>query len=340
MSQYLLFFAQIATVLAALLIVIGRLAWLARNAAAADGADRIRVRRLNDRFRTLERAVREATLAKKPFKAWHKADQKAEAARLAAESAGTARKRLYVLDFRGDIRASAVAGLRDEVTAVLAVARATDEVVVRLESPGGLVHAYGLAASQLARLRERSIPLTAVVDKVAASGGYMMACVADKVVAAPFAVLGSIGVVAQIPNVHRLLEKHGVDFELLTAGEHKRTLTVFGENTDKGRQKAQEELDDAHALFKDFIAQYRPQVDLARVATGEHWYGVRARDLGLCDELRTSDDYLLEASRGADLFEVKCTPKQALGNRLVAFAAALVEAGIDVVARGSRAPAN
>ena len=109
--------------------------------------------------------------------------------------------------------------------------------------------AYGLAASQMQRIRDKKLKLTVCVDKVAASGGYMMAVVADKIIAAPFAVLGSIGVLAQVPNFHRLLKKHDVDFEMLTAGKYKRTLTMFGENTDKGREKFQEDIEDTHVLF-------------------------------------------------------------------------------------------
>ena len=217
---------------------------------------------------------------------------------------------MFVLNFHGDIRATAVTSLREEVTAVLTAAQPEDEVLVRLESAGGLVHGYGLAAAQLLRIRDRRLKLTVAVDKVAASGGYMMACVADRIIAAPFAILGSIGVIAQLPNFNRLLKKHDVDFEQFMAGEHKRTVTLFGENTDKGRQKFQEEIEDIHNLFKDFVRNHRPQVDRERVATGEHWFGARALDCRLVDELRTSDDYLLDASASADLYEIIYTGKK------------------------------
>jgi serine protease SohB len=213
--------------------------------------------------------------------------------------------------------ASAVATLRQEVTAILTVAEPGDRVLVRLESAGGAVHAYGLAASQIARFRERKVPVTVAVDKIAASGGYMMACTAEHIIAAPFAVLGSIGVVAQLPNFHRLLEKNDIDFELFTAGEFKRTITLFGENTDKARAKFREEIEEVHVLFKDFVKQNRPVLDLAQVATGEHWYGSRALELKLVDELRTSDDYLLEASSDADLYEVTYHAKKGLWARIL-----------------------
>ena len=218
-------------------------------------------------------------------------------------SGGEAR-RVFVLSFDGDIAASAVDALRLEVSAVLGAANDGDEVVVRLESAGGTVHGYGLGASQLARVRGRGIALTVAVDKVAASGGYLMAAVADRILAAPFAVIGSIGVLAQVPNVHRLLKKHDVDVEVLTAGRFKRTLDVFGENTEEGREKLRQELEDVHALFQEYVGAWRPKVDLERAATGEAWYGQRALDHALVDELITSDEYLARACDNADVFEV------------------------------------
>jgi serine protease SohB len=212
---------------------------------------------------------------------------------------------VFVIDFHGDLHASAVEHLRHEVTAVLSDASPDDEVVVKIDSGGGMVHTYGLAASQLARVKEHGVKLTASIDKVAASGGYLMASVADRVLAAPFAIVGSIGVIAQIPNVHRLLKKHDVDVEVLTAGEYKRTLTVFGENTEDGRAKFEEELNDVHALFQEFVAENRPQVALPEVATGESWYGTRAIERKLVDELITSDAYLCTACEEADVFEVR-----------------------------------
>ena len=227
-----------------------------------------------------------------------------------------AKKRVFVLDFDGDIRASAVSRLRREVTAVLSMARTRDEIVVRLESRGGMVHAYGLAASQLERVKQHGVELTVCVDKVAASGGYMMACVANRIMAAPFAILGSIGVIAQLPNFHRLLKKNDIDFEMITAGEYKRTLTLLGENTDKGRQKFTEEIEDTHLLFKEFVTRNRPALDIARVATGESWFGQRALDLALVDELITSDAYLVSACDSADVFEVRYVEKKPLPERL------------------------
>jgi serine protease SohB len=205
--------------------------------------------------------------------------------------------------------------LREEITAILSLATVEDEVLVRLENSGGLVHEHGLAASQLIRIKQREIPLTIAVDKVAASGGYMMACVGNKIIAAPFAILGSIGVLAQLPNFNRLLKEKGVDFELIKAGELKRTLTVFGTNTDEDRARFQEQIEDTHALFKDFVAENRPDLDIENVATGEHWYGKRALDLKLIDELMTSDDYLLSAAEEANLYEVSYSTGKTLSEK-------------------------
>ena len=226
------------------------------------------------------------------------------------------RSKVYVLNFDGNISASAVGHLREEITAVLTQATPNDEVLLKLESAGGMVHSYGLASSQLDRLRKKNVPLTVCVDKVAASGGYMMACVADRILAAPFAIIGSIGVVAQMPNFNKVLKKHDVEFELLTAGEHKRTLTMFGENTEKGREKFIEELEDTHQLFKDYVSTRRPQVDIEKIATGEIWFGSRAKDMALIDDIQTSDEYLVSRIEEADVFEVAYVFKKKLHQRL------------------------
>lgn len=304
--EYGLFLAKAVTWVAAILVVAAILANFLHH-LRAQATDHLEVRNLNHRFRDLADSVRHALLAPDAWKREQKAHKAEDKARAKARKAGTAaaRPRLFVLDFHGDLTASAVASLREEISAVLQVAGAGDEAVLRLESEGGVVHGYGLAASQLRRLRDRGLKLTVAVDKVAASGGYLMACVADRILAAPFAVVGSIGVVGQLPNFSRLLKKHEIDYELHTAGEHKRTLTVFGENTEAGRAKFRETLEDAHALFKSFIVENRPQVPIEQVATGDHWFGTRALALKLVDELKTSDDYLLERSAACDLYELR-----------------------------------
>jgi serine protease SohB len=298
--DYGLFLAKTLT----LLLGIGALLFLAlRVRQGGDHGEHLEITDLNERYRSLTHALKEFSLPRKDYKRFLKAERKREKAR--AKAAESGRPRLFVIEFNGDIRASEVAALRVLVTALLLEAQTGDEVLVRLDNAGGMVSEHGLAASQLARIRAKGIPLTVAVDKVAASGGYLMACVADRIIAAPFAILGSIGVLAELPNFHRLLERHGVDFELHTAGEYKRTLTIFGENTDEGRQKLREQLEETHRLFKDFVAEYRPGLDLERVATGEYWHGRRAVELGLVDAIQTSDDYLLAASDDRDLLKLK-----------------------------------
>ena len=216
----------------------------------------------------------------------------------------------------GSMDAGEDSSRREEIAAGLAVAKPKDGVLLRLESPGGGVHGYGLAASQLQRLRQGGVRLTVSVDKVAASGGYMMACVADRIVAAPFAIVGSIGVVAQIPNFHRLLKNKDIDVELHTAGEFKRTLTLFGENTEQGREKFREDLNVTHTLFKDFVQQMRPSLDIDSVATGEHWFGTQAKDLGLIDAIGTSDDLLIAEMASHEVLSVRYTRRKRLLDRL------------------------
>jgi len=224
---------------------------------------------------------------------------------------------LFVLNFDGDVRASEVETLREEITAMLSVAEPQDEVLLRLDNSGGMVHEHGLAASQLQRIKEARLNFTVSIDRVAASGGYMMACVADKVVAAPFAIIGSIGVLAQLPNFNRLLDKAGIDFEQHTAGEFKRTVTMFGKNGEKEREKLKTELQETHDLFRDFVAEHRPKLDVEKVSTGEHWYGKQALELNLVDELKTSDEYLVDSLELYDIFELKMEVKQSLQDKFL-----------------------
>lgn len=297
--DYGLFLAKTLTILLSIgLLLVGIIR--ARKTAHLDG-DHLEVTSLNDRYRDLAHTLRQASTLKKVFRKSLKLDRKADKAR---EQAAESRHRLFVIDFQGDIKATASAALREAITGILLEAKAGDGVLIRLENAGGLVTEHGLAASQLTRLRARGIPLTVAVDKVAASGGYLMAAVANRIIAAPFAVVGSIGVVAQLPNFHRVLERHGVDYELHTAGDYKRTLTLFGENTEAGREKLREQLEETHGLFKDFILEYRPGLDLAQVATGEYWHGRQALALGLIDAIQTSDDWLLEVADTTDLYQV------------------------------------
>ncbi len=329
-DDYLLFLLKSLTWVVAMIFVaaavIGMIAQARQSQGAESGPKPLRVRRLNDevdkRTRQLKQAVERSEdglksrlrrLLKRRGKTSEEADADSEKPRAGdgdASRTGEAGKRdqpprTFVLRFNGDIRASAVDALREEVSAVLRIARpGEDRVLLVLDSPGGVVPGYGLAAAQLARLRTAGVELVAVVDRVAASGGYMMAAVANRIVAAPFAIVGSIGVVAQIPNIHRLLKRNDIDVELHTAGQYKRTLTLLGENTEAGREKFREELEQTHELFKQFLNRFRPQLDLDKLATGEHWLGEDALKLGLIDDIATSDDLILEAVEQGDAFEI------------------------------------
>lgn len=318
--EYAGFLARAVTVLVVIVVVLSVAASL-RSRGRSKGGELL-VSSMNEFYQELKETVEYSVLDKAQLKALKKANK----TKLQHDKkAGIEKKRVYVLDFDGDIKASAVENLRHEITALLGVAKSTDEVVLRLESGGGMVHSYGLASSQLARIRDAQIPLTVCVDKVAASGGYMMACIGDKILSAPFAVLGSIGVVAQLPNIHRLLKKNDIDVEVLTAGEYKRTMTVLGENTEAGRQKFLQELQTTHDLFKQFVARYRPQLDIDAVATGEVWLGSDAQRLALVDTLQTSDEYLSKRAEESDVYLLEFIQKKTLQERIGLGAGAAVE---------------
>jgi len=318
LSEYGMFVAKTLTiVLSILVVVVGIIVAATRGKEHHDQAQ-IELTKLNEKYDEVSMSMNSLMLSKDEMKKVEKEHKEKEKSEKKVKSTAD-KQRIFVLDFDGDIKASAVTHLREEITAILMVARKQDEVFVRLQSAGGMVHTYGLAASQLKRIRDKDIHLTISVDKVAASGGYMMACVANNILAAPFAILGSIGVVAQMPNFNRLLKKHDVDFEMITAGEYKRTLTMFGENTDESRQKFKEDIEDVHVLFKDFVKHERPIVDIEKVSTGEYWFGTRAKDLALVDELKTSDDYLLEKVKEADLYKVTQVEKKSLGDKFSKF---------------------
>lgn len=288
--EYGLFLAKTITFVVAFIAIVVTITATAVKQKTKKGE--LEITDLSEHFEEVEEDVIHHLLTKEELKEKAKQDKKAEKEKKKQKPEDEKKSRLFVLDFNGSIDAKEVSGLREEVTALLTVVTPDDEVFVRLESGGGMVHGYGLAASQLDRIRQKDIPLTVAVDKVAASGGYMMACVANKILSAPFAIVGSIGVIAQIPNFNKLLKKNDIDYEQLTAGEFKRTLTMFGENTDAGRAKFIEELEETHVLFKDFVREHRPSLDIDKVATGEHWFGLKAKELGLVDEIQTSDDYL------------------------------------------------
>lgn len=309
-GEYGLFLARVATIVLAIIIIIAFI--IGAVAKGKSPKDRLKIKKVNKCYEDYKNILNEQVLSKTSLKKAQKDEKKKH--KLAKKSEEV-RKRIFVINFTGDIKASATSSLREEITAILTIATSQDEVVVKLESPGGIVPSYGLAASQLKRLRDKNIFLTVAVDKIAASGGYMMACVANRILAAPYAIVGSIGVVAQLPNFHRLLKRNEIDFEQITAGEYKRTLSMFGENTDRGRQKVQEDVNNVHEIFKEFIVVNRPHVNINEIATGEHWHGVQALELKLVDDLITSDDYLLNASHEKDIYELHYEEKKSWASK-------------------------
>lgn len=319
MAEYGIFLAKVVTVVVAF-IAIALVIFSQRSKGKQTPGELV----LNDpakEYRLLQRRLAQALINPAESKQWHKQQKKSEKAQLKAEKQQgkngehAARPVLFLLKFKGSMDAHEVTSLSKEVSAVLSVAKPGDEVLIDLESPGGVVHGYGLAASQLQRIRDQGIKLTAAVDKVAASGGYMMACVANHIVAAPFSIIGSIGVVAQVPNIHRLLKKNNIDVELHTAGQYKRTLTLLGENNQQGREKFQQDLDETHLLFKSFVAQMRPNLDIDAVATGEHWYGQQALENGLVDEIATSETVVIQKMNEFKLLSVRYTRRKSLLER-------------------------
>lgn len=296
-----------------LLLIVGIIAIISNSKEKLH--NRISIKNLNKKYLEIKENLFKEILSKKQFKKFLKDKKHSEKH---AKEESDDKKNIFILNFHGDIKATAVSSLSEEVTAILSIAKPKDEVVVCVESGGGMVHAYGLAAAQLQRFRQQNIPLTVIVDKIAASGGYLMASIADKILAAPFAIIGSIGVIVQLPNFHRLLKEKNVDFEQLTAGNFKRTLTMFGHNTEEGREKLQEEIEDIHQLFMKVIKDHRQQVDLDKVATGEHWLGTQALELKLVDDISTSDDYLFKQSNDANLYSICYQQKKSFMNKIFA----------------------
>ncbi len=320
LAEYGLFLAKAVTFIVVVAVVIG----LVASSNQKQKPSKINITHLNEKLEELKSHIQEAVLDKKQLKQLKKDTKKQNKDKLDAN-----KEKVYVLNFNGDIKAAQSEQMKDEITALLSLGDGVDEIVVNVESGGGMVHQYGFAASQLKRIKEKNIPLTICVDKVAASGGYMMAVVADKIIAAPFAILGSIGVIAQLPNFSRLLKKNDVDFEVHTAGEYKRTLTLFGENTDKAREKFREDLADVHTLFKQFVSEHRPVVDVNQVANGDIWYGQKALDVKLIDEIKTSDEYLQHRCESADVYILSSEKKKSVLQRLGLAAQSGVSKGIE-----------
>lgn len=297
---------QALIIVASLVVLIGFIASLASKNTQDS---QLKVKNLNEKLKKHESSIAKKTLNKKALKKIQKEKKK-------QSKTASPLPNLFVLNFDGDIKASAADQLREEISAILMIAQTTDEVIIRLESPGGMVHGYGFAASQLQRIKDKGLKLTVCVDKVAASGGYMMACLADKIIAAPFAIIGSIGVIASLPNFHKILKKNDVDYLEITAGEYKRTLTPLGEITDQKMNKFKNQIEDIHVLFKNHVQTHRHQVDIEKVSTGEYWYGLQAKDLALVDEIGTSDDFVLKSIKTHKILEIQFSGKKSLKEKI------------------------
>lgn len=321
--EYGLFVAKAVTIVLAIIVVVSAVVGAASKQKPAKG--HLEITSISEQLKDVTQYAKEVLLSKDALKKLAKAQKKEEKAKSKEKSEDSEQPRLFVIDFNGSMDAGEVEHLREEITAVLCVAAKGDEVLIRLESGGGVVHGYGLAASQLQRIKDKGLTLTISVDKVAASGGYMMACVADKLIASQFAYIGSIGVLAQLPNFNKLLKKNDIEFEQHTAGEFKRTLTMFGENNDEGRTKFKEEIEEIHVLFKDFVHSQRPAMDIDKVATGEYWPGVKAKSLGLVDDISTSDDYILSHYPSREIFSVKYAVRKNVAEKLGMSTAKVIE---------------
>lgn len=309
LADYLIFLLKVFTI--ALAITIPLLIIIGSSKGKSQPKGRLTITNLSDKFEEMGNALKSSLMNPKESKKFNKDLAKNKKKKDKAEKDDS----VFVLNFKGDIQASEVEKLKQEINAILISGSECKEVVIRVESGGGSAYAYGLCAAELKRLVDNNINLTVCIDKVAASGGYLMSCVATKIIAAPWAIVGSIGVIAQLPNFHRLLKKNSIDFEMHTAGAFKRTLTTLGENTDEGREKFKSELEDLHLIFKDFVKEQRPQVDTDIVATGETWQGEEAIKVGLVDSLETSDNYLVNLSKQAKLFEIEFVEKKNLSEK-------------------------
>ncbi|MDB3994270.1 protease SohB [Gammaproteobacteria bacterium] len=308
LADYLVFLLKVFTI--ALAITVPLLLIIGSSKGKTQAKGKLAITNLSEKFEDMGNAVRSSNMNPKELKKFYKDINKSKKKKTDENEPS-----IFVLNFNGDIQASEVEKLKYEINAILLSESECKEVVVKVESGGGSAYAYGLCAAELKRLVDNDISLTVCIDKVAASGGYLMSCVATKIIAAPWAIVGSIGVIAQLPNFHRLLKKNLIDFELHTAGEFKRTLTTLGENTEDGRDKFKADLEDLHVIFKDFVKEQRPEVDTAVVATGEVWQGEEAVRVGLVDSLETSDNYLVNLSKDATLFEIEYIEKKNLSER-------------------------
>lgn len=300
LTSYAIFFLKIITIIILLLTTIIICLILITN----KDNNYIKIKNINKKYITL----------KKLFLS--KISKKIERKNLIKEENLTKTKNLFVLHFNGDINASDINNLKDILSIIILNKTHVDEVLIKLTSNGGIVTNYGLAASQLKRLKNENINLTISIDTIAASGGYMMACVANKIIASHFSIIGSIGVLGIIPNINKILTKNNIEIEYHTSGKYKKTLSIIGENTEIGRKKFIESLENTHFLFKNFVKENRSQINIEEIATGEYWYGVDALKLNLIDKIQTSDEYIIENLNNANIYEIKLSEKINIKNKI------------------------
>ena len=303
--------------LKALIIVIGLIAVILiptiiikKGESEDKKKKKFKLENLKDQYKRYIVHFKQKTLEKKEFKKYIKSLKKEKSENRQENGSG------FVLSFKGDTMATQVEDLREEISLILEIASPKDEVILLLESRGGSVAHYGLAASQLQRLRNHNIPLTVCVDKVAGSGGYLMACVGNQIISAPFAFIGSIGVLFGLPNIHDFLKKHDISYEEITAGEYKRTLTPLGKVTEEKRKKLKEQLDLIHNQFKNFVKQYR-DIDMDQIATGETWLAEEALKKGLVDKIQCSDDYIIDRSKTRNVYKVSLKTQKSFFEKLI-----------------------
>ena len=217
---------------------------------------------------------------------------------------------LYYLEFEGDIQASEAAKLKQEILVCLQVAKPTDVFLILVESSGGSVSNYGDLYSVMEMIKKRGHTLWVAIDRVAASGGYLISLPADKIFATPFALIGSIGVLSEVPNFGGLLDKYGVKMEEYTAGERKMNISMFRENGEEQKEHHRKKLGKIHELFKAQLVKYRggliekKGVDIGELMEGDFWMGENAFELGLVDELKSSVEILLDEKDHFNILKV------------------------------------
>ncbi|CAB3976441.1 protease SohB [Candidatus Azoamicus ciliaticola] len=304
LTDYTIFFLKIITIIILLLLTIITCLIIIKN----KDNKYIEIKNINKKYITLKKMFLSEILKK--------TEKKNIIKNINKEEKIIKTKNLFILNFNGDINASDINNLKDILSILILNKKYVDEVLIKLTSNGGIVTNYGLAATQLKRLKNENINLTISIDTIAASGGYMMACVANKIIASHFSIIGSIGVLGIIPNINKMLNKNNIEIEYHTSGKYKKTLSVIGENTEIGRKKFIESLENTHFLFKNFVKENRSQINIDEIATGEYWYGIDALKLNLIDKIQTSDEYIMENLNNTKIYEIKLNEKTNIKNKI------------------------